>query len=64
MFTLMLNEKEKKWASCKNECTERLTELSEVFSGTKPLTRVEKNGKLVFVTCIQRLSVTKDSVVL
>ena len=45
MFRKMLSEKKEKWESYKREGVERMTELSEVFSGTKPLTRVEKNGK-------------------
>lgn len=45
MFRKMLDEKEAKWESCKKECSERMLELAEVFSGTKPLTRVDKNGK-------------------
>ena len=46
MFRKMLDEKQNKWESCKKECTERMQELADVFSGTKPLTRVAKNGKL------------------
>lgn len=50
MFRKMLDEKQVKWESFKKECSERMQELAEVFSGTKPLTRVEKNGKsLVFI---------------
>jgi len=41
----MLDEKKVKWGENKKEGKERIEELSEVFSGTKPLTRVEKNGK-------------------
>lgn len=48
MFRKMLDEKQNKWESCKKECTERMQELAEVFSGTKPLTRVAKNGKIMF----------------
>ena len=44
MFRKMLDEKQNKWESCKKECTERMQELADVFSGTKPLTRVAKNG--------------------
>lgn len=40
----MLGEKEIKWEQYKKEGAERMQELSEVYSGTKPLTRVEKNG--------------------
>jgi len=41
----MLGSKKDKWNIYKQECIERMDELSDVFSGTKPLTRVEKNGK-------------------
>lgn len=44
MFKQMLEEKKNKWEVYKKEGSERIQELSEVFSGTKPLTRVEKNG--------------------
>ena len=44
MFQKLLNEKQAKWEEYKKEGSERMTELAEVFSGTKPLTRVEKNG--------------------
>ena len=46
MFKKLLDEKEQKWEAYKKEGSERMTELGEVFSGTKPLTRVEKNGRL------------------
>lgn len=46
MFKQMLSEKQIKWESYKKEGSERMTELAEVFSGVKPLTRVEKNGEL------------------
>lgn len=49
MFKQMLAKKKEKWESCKKECIDRMDELSDVFSGTKPLTRVEKNGKNVLV---------------
>ena len=42
----MLVEKQQKWEDHKKEGSERMAELGEVFSGTKPLTRVEKNGQL------------------
>lgn len=44
MFKRMLAEKQDKWETFKKEGSERMQELGEVFSGTKPLTRVEKNG--------------------
>ncbi|XP_038056716.1 WASH complex subunit 5-like [Patiria miniata] len=46
MFKKMLSEKQKKWELYKQESVERMIELGEVFSGTKPLTRVAKNDNL------------------
>ncbi|KAJ3597772.1 hypothetical protein NHX12_001289 [Muraenolepis orangiensis] len=46
MFKQMLSEKQIKWESYKKEGSERMMELAEVFSGVKPLTRVEKNENL------------------
>uniref|UniRef100_A0A6Q2XDG2 WASH complex subunit 5 n=1 Tax=Esox lucius TaxID=8010 RepID=A0A6Q2XDG2_ESOLU len=46
MFKQMLSEKQPKWESYRTEGSERMTELAEVFSGVKPLTRVEKNENL------------------
>uniref|UniRef100_A0A674AIM8 WASH complex subunit 5 n=1 Tax=Salmo trutta TaxID=8032 RepID=A0A674AIM8_SALTR len=46
MFKQMLSEKQLKWESYRTEGSERMTELAEVFSGVKPLTRVEKNENL------------------
>lgn len=46
LFQHLLSVKHDKWSSLKKESTERLAELSEVYSGTKPLTRVEKNANL------------------
>lgn len=46
MFKQLLAKKQEKWEMLKKEGTERMEELGEVFSGTKPLTRVEKNGRL------------------
>jgi len=43
----MLADKQNKWEAYKKEGSERVQELSDVFSGTKPLTRVEKNGTLI-----------------
>lgn len=42
----MLAEKQDKWEEYKKEGSERMQELGEVFSGTKPLTRVVKNDNL------------------
>nr|CAD7567981.1 unnamed protein product [Timema californicum] len=46
MFKQLLSEKQSKWNMFKKEGVERMLELSEVFSGTKPLTRVVKNENL------------------
>ncbi|XP_048363465.1 WASH complex subunit 5 isoform X1 [Sphaerodactylus townsendi] len=46
MFKQMLSEKQEKWESFKKEGSERMAELADVFSGVKPLTRVEKNENL------------------
>uniref|UniRef100_A0A7M4ERS8 WASH complex subunit 5 n=1 Tax=Crocodylus porosus TaxID=8502 RepID=A0A7M4ERS8_CROPO len=46
MFKQMLSEKQAKWENYKKEGSERMTELADVFSGVKPLTRVEKNENL------------------
>ena len=48
LFRHMLDAKKDKWEDNKKECSERIQELSDVFSGTKPLTRVEKNGKILY----------------
>ena len=45
MFKKLMNEKQEKWAAYQKEGMERMVELADVFSGTKPLTRVEKNGE-------------------
>uniref|UniRef100_A0A5F8HFV4 WASH complex subunit 5 n=1 Tax=Monodelphis domestica TaxID=13616 RepID=A0A5F8HFV4_MONDO len=46
MFKQMLSEKQAKWEHHKKEGSERMMELADVFSGVKPLTRVEKNENL------------------
>uniref|UniRef100_A0A8C2PJP0 WASH complex subunit 5 n=1 Tax=Capra hircus TaxID=9925 RepID=A0A8C2PJP0_CAPHI len=46
MFKQMLSEKQAKWEHYKKEGSERMMELADVFSGVKPLTRVEKNENL------------------
>lgn len=43
----MLAQKQSQWEKYKTEGVERMDELSEVFSGTKPLTRIQKNGMIV-----------------
>jgi WASH complex subunit strumpellin len=43
IYQKLLHEKEAKWESFRKESHDRITELVDVFSGTKPLTRVAKN---------------------
>ena len=42
----MLAEKQDKWEKDKKESVDRIDELADVFSGAKPLTRVQKNDEL------------------
>ena len=42
---MILSEKHDRWTANRKEAVERLIELADVFSGTMPLTRVEKNGR-------------------
>jgi hypothetical protein len=44
IVTLLLAEKFDRWTANRKEAVDRLIELADVFSGTIPLTRVEKNG--------------------
>ncbi|ESO02903.1 hypothetical protein HELRODRAFT_81068 [Helobdella robusta] len=46
MLKKMLDDKKLMWDNNKKEAADRLMELSEIFDGAKPLTRVEKNAKL------------------
>ncbi|CAB4023119.1 WASH complex subunit strumpellin, partial [Paramuricea clavata] len=46
LFKKMLSEKQDKWEMNKKESVERIDELADVFSGVKPLTRVQKNENL------------------
>lgn len=43
---VLLEEKQNKWNSCKQESSERLTYLVELFGGLKPLPKVHKNEQL------------------
>lgn len=47
-MSLLLSEKFDRWTANRKEAVERLVELADVFSGTIPLTRVEKNGRRKF----------------
>ncbi|OXA51094.1 WASH complex subunit strumpellin [Folsomia candida] len=46
LFRKLLSEKRDRWNNYKIEANERIKELSEVFSGTKPLSRIERNDNL------------------
>eukprot|EP00048_Salpingoeca_helianthica_P015709 m.228184 g.228184 ORF g.228184 m.228184 type:complete len:1164 (+) comp17418_c0_seq1:49-3540(+) len=46
MFRAMLSEKQARWDALKREGADRMQELSDVFSGATPLSRVEKNENL------------------
>ncbi len=46
IYRKMIDQKQTQWESLKIEAKERTQELSEVFSGTKPLTRIAKNDNL------------------
>ncbi|RWS06411.1 WASH complex subunit strumpellin-like protein, partial [Dinothrombium tinctorium] len=46
IYKKLLSEKQSKWEKFKKESSERVNELAEVFSGSKPLTRIEKNSSL------------------
>ena len=46
MVQAMLKMKKDRWNDYKKECHGRMIELSEYFSGDKPLTRIKKNTKL------------------
>jgi WASH complex subunit strumpellin len=46
IYGKMIDEKQAQWELLKQEAKERTLELSEVFSGTKPLTRIAKNENL------------------
>ena len=46
MFSKMLDEKQQQWDALRHEGSDRMKELSDVFGGNTPLSRVEKNTKL------------------
>jgi WASH complex subunit strumpellin len=46
IYRRMIEQKQGQWEQLKKEAVERTQELSEVFSGTKPLTRIAKNDNL------------------
>ena len=43
----LLKTKEARWIECKSQCSERMTELSQYFSGEQALTRVERDEHLM-----------------
>ncbi|OQR94163.1 strumpellin [Achlya hypogyna] len=47
IFSSLLASKEDRWQRCMKETSDRLQELSEYFTGEKPLTRVERNEDLM-----------------
>lgn len=46
IFKTLLQDKQNNWEVMRSESFSSLMEISEVFSGTKPLTRVQKNENL------------------
>ncbi|EGD78584.1 WASH complex subunit strumpellin [Salpingoeca rosetta] len=46
MFKSLLETKEQKWTALKDEASGRMMELSDVFGGNVPLSRIEKNEDL------------------
>lgn len=46
LFNELLAQKQAKWEALKKEGVERMMELSDVFSGERPLARVERNENL------------------
>ncbi|CAH1995491.1 unnamed protein product [Acanthoscelides obtectus] len=46
LYKELLTDKEIQWDELKSESYKSLTELSEVFGGSKPLSRIQKNTKL------------------
>jgi WASH complex subunit strumpellin len=46
IYRKMIEQKQSQWELLKKEAKERALELSEVFTGTKPLTRIAKNENL------------------
>ena len=46
LYKMMLDQREERWKSCKQDCRERLLELSDVYGGGQPLSRIKKNSRL------------------
>mmetsp|Transcript_48746 Transcript_48746/g.137173 ORF Transcript_48746/g.137173 Transcript_48746/m.137173 type:complete len:1158 (+) Transcript_48746:260-3733(+) len=47
MFGDLLDQRQAKWDECKGKVMERLTELSEYFTGEKALTRVKRDERMM-----------------
>lgn len=56
MFKSLLAQKQAKWDALRHEGSDRMKELSEVFSGTTPLARVEKNDALQGTVVLQHMT--------
>ena len=46
LYKMMLDQREERWSSYKQDCRDRLMELSEVYAGGQPLSRIKKNSRL------------------
>jgi WASH complex subunit strumpellin len=46
LLSSVLSNKEERWETSRRQCAEMMRELSEYFSGTRALTRVERNADL------------------
>ena len=46
LYKMMLDQREGRWISYKQDCRDRLLELSEVYAGGQPLSRIKKNPRL------------------
>lgn len=64
LFRWLLAERQRNWRRDRADSVDRLTELADVYSGAKPLARVEKNGanNLVFITFFFTFSTWRSSV--
>jgi len=47
LFNKLLQSKQSRWETLRKECSDRMIELGEYFSGDKPLTRVKRNEALM-----------------
>lgn len=49
MFVQLLEKKETRWLKRKDDCVQRMNELSEIFSGLTTMSRVKKNGNIKYI---------------